>query len=981
MSHKLSCSVSQDGIHIRLSERTLFAGARIKPFEDWSAHLPKHIMRALRALLETGGARVDGDALFLDHALAATLPSGLAEQLGLPPLGGFSLALTFFGRIEGKESVIQMRWSDANYSASRAQRTGAFLRIGQQTGRLSKQLYRLAEAIDRFNATPADPIEARVAAWAPIQTALSQAAGQEIAADAYMKSLTFYQAGAFALDIVEGADGPDFFPILMSRENLASLEDDAPAAEIAEEGETGTQADLLDASDALLPTALQKRFTESFSAGSSRTHDAHVLGSNTFVVIDPGLKIALDVVRAKRRAPVSEKRAFIRNPRPAIVDALSAAGQGAASLFIETKQYSDRVEGLGVWTEIRAAPSKDSTNWLPEQFPAEPRDIETLVNEENFDDFCAAVSLAHAADQQSVVFGDAKFLLADAQALINKRKSTPAPARTAALKGEGEETTRIGLVIKNNIDNVEYEIPRKPRTAFIPTAFPYSLLSSNSPKQHQLEGFDWLIESWTKGWPGVLLADDMGLGKTYQALAFLVWARANQRARGERYPTQPSLGPQLVVAPTALLRNWMAEAQTHLADDGLGAPLVAFGAGLKQIKTPKDAGWIEENALDLDRLRAAGWILTTYETLADHHRAFARVPYSVVVFDEIQKIKEPGSINARSSKTINADFVLGLTGTPIENRIEDVWAIFDRIAPGFLGALRQFSSRYGDTGADRLKELKAMLDQPSAELPAPMLRRLKDRARDGLPEKHVNTYRETMPPGQAQAYGKVVSDARAATGARGKMLEILHRMRGVSLHPERAAVDTSDMRSVEAWINGSARLKQGIHTLGDIKRKKEKALVFIEDLLVQEGFAEAAGMIFDLDRRPAIINGGVPGAQRQDIVDRFQRSPPGFDLLVLSPKAAGIGLTITAANHILHLSRWWNPAVEDQCNDRAYRIGARKDVFIHIPLAIHPEIADQSFDVKLHNLLERKRALSRDMLKPPESADDVTALFEGVAGR
>jgi hypothetical protein len=980
MSHKLSCSISQDGVHIRLSEKTLFAGARIKPFEDWPAHLPKHVMRTLRALLETEGARIDGDALFLGHALAATLPSGLAEQIGLPPLGGFSLALTFFGRIDRKEGAIQTRWSDANYSASRAQRTGAFLRIGQQTGRLSKQLYQLAEAIDRFNATPADPIDARVAAWAPIQTALSQAAGQEIAADAYMKSLTFYQAGAFALDIVEGADGPDFFPILMSRESLASLEDDAPTADIAEEGETGTHADLLDASDALLPTALQKHFTESFSAGSSRTRDAYVLGSNTFVVIDPGLKIALDVVRAKRRAPVGEKRAFIRNPRPTIVDALSAAGQGAASLFIETKQYSDRVEGLGVWTEIRAAPTRDSTNWLSEQFPAEPKDIETLVDEENFGDFCAAVSLAREADQQSVVFGDARIPLADAQALVDKRRST-APARAATQKGEGDEKTRIGLVIKNNIDSVEYEISRKPRTALIPTAFPYSLLSSNSPKEHQLEGFDWLLDSWTKGWPGVLLADDMGLGKTYQALAFLAWARANQRARGERYPTEPSLGPQLVVAPTALLRNWMAEAQTHLADDGLGNPLVAFGSGLKQIRLPKGSDWTEENALDLDRLRAADWILTTYETLADHHRAFARVPYSVVVFDEIQKIKEPGSINARSSKTINADFVLGLTGTPIENRIEDIWAIFDRIAPGFFGSLRDFSNRYGDTDADRLKELKAMLDQPRAQLPAPMLRRLKDRARDGLPQKHIKTYRETMPPAQAQAYGRVVGDARAATGARGKMLEILHRMRGVSLHPERAAVDTSDMRSVEAWINGSARLKQGTQTLREIRHKKEKALVFIEDLLVQEAFAEAAGMIFDLDRRPAIINGGVPGAHRQGIVDRFQRSPPGFDLLVLSPKAAGVGLTITAANHVLHLSRWWNPAVEDQCNDRAYRIGARRDVFIHIPLAVHPEFADHSFDVKLHNLLERKRALSRDMLRPPESADDVTALFEGVAGR
>lgn len=139
-------------------------------------------------------------------------------------------------------------------------------------------------------------------------------------------------------------------------------------------------------------------------------------------------------------------------------------------------------------------------------------------------------------------------------------------------------------------------------------------------------------------------------------------------------------------------------------------------------------------------------------------------------------------------------------------------------------------------------------------------------------------------------------------------------------------------------------------------------------------------MVFDLPKTPAIINGSVAGGDRQNIVDRFQEGPPGFDLLVLSPKAAGVGLTITAANHVLHLSRWWNPAVEDQCNDRAYRIGATRDVIVHIPLAIHPDYGDQSFDVKLNSLLDRKRALSRDMLCAPESDSDVGTLFGGVTG-
>jgi SNF2 family DNA or RNA helicase len=131
---------------------------------------------------------------------------------------------------------------------------------------------------------------------------------------------------------------------------------------------------------------------------------------------------------------------------------------------------------------------------------------------------------------------------------------------------------------------------------------------------------------------------------------------------------------------------------------------------------------------------------------------------------------------------------------------------------------------------------------------------------------------------------------------------------------------------------------------------------------------------------PVVINGATPGAKRQDIVDRFQNGPPGFNLMVLSPKAAGVGLTITAANHVIHLSRWWNPAVEDQCNDRVYRIGQSKAVTVHVPMAVHPTLGDRSFDINLDKLLSGKRALSRHMLAPPVGEADVGLLFEQAVG-
>lgn len=238
-----------------------------------------------------------------------------------------------------------------------------------------------------------------------------------------------------------------------------------------------------------------------------------------------------------------------------------------------------------------------------------------------------------------------------------------------------------------------------------------------------------------------------------------------------------------------------------------------------------------------------------------------------------------------------------------------------------------------------------------------------------------------MPAPQSEAYAEVVRAAKAGARSKGDMLRALHSLRGISLHPNGAdGVDPYDARSRTAWIESSARVQQTLSILDKIRRQGEKALVFIEDRAVQSVFAAVVAAHFELPAEPDIINGETSGDRRQQIVDRFQSLPPGFAVLVLSPKAAGVGLTITAANHVIHLSRWWNPAVEDQCNDRVYRIGQEKPVYIHVPLAIHPAYGEASFDLKLDDLLERKRTLGRDMLMPPVSDRDATSLYaEAVA--
>ncbi|MBV1700624.1 MAG: DEAD/DEAH box helicase [Hyphomicrobiales bacterium] len=977
MAFTFTTKPTDEAALVVLTEKSLLKSPRIVPHQGWASVIGKSANRVLNALLDDGALRWQGDALFVPHETATKIPGALAEKIGFPSLAATSLSMRMDGRFDSLDAQIRINWSDGQHRSISPRRVGAFLVVGGKPMLLSAIYYELVDAVERFNNTNAS-IDARITAWVPIQDLLASKFGQSIKADGFVRTLTFYQAGAFSLDVVQGSNGPDFKPVLMSKSKAPSLEDEAPAVEVTngeDIAETSSSALRDQSADALLPPALQRRFEEVISP-EGPTRDAYVLGRNVFVVLPPEMKTALDIVQIKRRASAEERHQFLRNPRAAINDALSSAGIESSQLFVETAQYSDRVEGLGVWEKIDRLQAPGKISWLPESFPNQKAPPPDIITPSNVEEAELALKKARAEGRESVNFAgvdtpleifDAAILRVVADKSIGEKESPKSHQSSPE-----EAPQKIGLVVKSNIAGVEYNIPLRERTAFVAGDFPHERMGKNKPKKHQTVGFNWLVEAWLKGWPGVLLADDMGLGKTYQALAFLAWIKANLEARGRHYPTEAALGPILVVAPTALLKNWRAEAQIHLSPDSLGDPVEAFGSNLKKLKRSKDN---PEEALDIEMLRQASWILTTYETMADYHRALARIAYSVVVFDEIQKIKEPGSINTRSAKTLNADFVLGLTGTPVENKIEDLWSIFDRIAPGFLGSLRGFSKAYGGEDATALKQLKATLDQPSQAVPAPMLRRMKDKARDGLPEKYIKHYPTEMPPEQAIAYTKIVESARGET-SRQSMLETIHKMRGVSLHPERAdGVDTSNLVSIRKWIGKSARLTRATEILKDIEIAGEKVIVFVEDLAVQSAFAEGIAALFDLPRVPAIINGGIAGEKRQEIVEKFQKSGPGFSLLVLSPKAAGVGLTITAANHVIHLSRWWNPAVEDQCNDRAYRIGATRDVYVHIPMAIHPKLGEDSFDEKLDLLLARKRTLSRDMLAPPESNEDLASLY------
>jgi SNF2 family DNA or RNA helicase len=365
-------------------------------------------------------------------------------------------------------------------------------------------------------------------------------------------------------------------------------------------------------------------------------------------------------------------------------------------------------------------------------------------------------------------------------------------------------------------------------------------------------------------------------------------------------------------------------------------------------------------------------VLTTYETLRDYDRDFGEVSFCCLLFDEAQKIKTPGVRVTDAAKAMNAEFRVAMTGTPVENRLADLWCITDAVHPAFLGDLRSFSASYErDLDAQRLQLLKSYLDVWHGGRPPLLLRRLKEDRLPDLPKPIERISEAAMRGEQLLQYEAAIEDARRVKKS-GAILESLQRIRAISLCPDGEFVSDDEL------IESSARIRTAFDILDTIASRGERVLIFLDDLDLQARLAGVIQRRYRLPAPPMIINGRVDGATRQARVDRFQVGPDEFEAMILSPRAGGVGLTLTRANHVIHLSRWWNPAVEDQCTGRVVRIGQVRDVEVHLPIAVLLD-GKPSFDQNLHALLLRKRRLMRDALLPPNATEaDRSQLFEAT---
>ena len=460
----------------------------------------------------------------------------------------------------------------------------------------------------------------------------------------------------------------------------------------------------------------------------------------------------------------------------------------------------------------------------------------------------------------------------------------------------------------------------------------------------------------------------------------------------EWHHTKSSAGaPYLIVAPIALLENWRAE-YPKFFDSGSLDFITLYGKELQTFKREIDYETPEiesaerfpelhrrRGALDVDRLRIAKLVLTTYETVRDFQLDLGLIPWAAVVIDEAQRIKTPGTLVTNALKALKTDFRLALTGTPVENSLMDLWCITDFVAPGYLDSAKNFNRDYCRPLKDPDTNIRALGDKIRKRIGVHFKRRLKTDILHDLPQKHIHVEacQREMPSRQAERYLAALQSVKGSesTGAqsRNHILRVLHQLRDISDHPLLADSQWEQVPTSEL-IGQSAKLIVTVRLLEKIADDKEKVILFAERRKTQHLLKRVIQEHFGL-ANISIVNGETPGSvqrensmkrSRQQAVDYFQDTS-GFNAIIMSPLAAGVGLNITEANHVIHYSRWWNPAKEDQASDRVYRIGQTRPVHIYLPMATHPEF--RTFDVILHELLERKRQLSQGTLFPTEKAE------------
>ncbi len=695
-------------------------------------------------------------------------------------------------------------------------------------------------------------------------------------------------------------------------------------------------------------------------------------GGTTRVIIDQKQKEELTQVKLKRK---------IYDPK-SIEEIVQSPENFFDDNIIDLAYFSERVREIGIYKpKFYPFVCPYKSEWIPGFV------IRDKVHGDKKIHFKSPIELAEFETEKKIAEKEGKpdFIYKDEQVSIEDANKFIAIARKQfanpkeAIGKESSSNSDEVLIIKENADLLEYI-----ENNVIPESFQHSfsnidnLVPQIKLKDHQIEGVAWLQSLYREKLNGCLLADDMGLGKTLQLLYFLEWHAQNVHQDK----------PYLIVAPVSILENWQSEYQKFFTPTNLEL-IFLYGSSRVGREFSKQA---------VSELQQKQIILTNYESLRAYQMNLCAVDYAIVVLDEAQKIKTPGTLVTNVSKALKADFKIAMTGTPVENTLVDLWCIMDFSVPGLLGNARDFAKNYQKPLSKEDTDVYALGEQLREQIGVFIKRRLKQDVAKDLPQKRLKVISRTMPEAQFERYSVEIelakNEALEGIEKRNQILKSLWAIRDISDHP--FLVDNQiRLYSTAELISSSAKLQVLIEILNDVKSRDEKAIIFADRKETQKMLQKVIYETFEISP-PSIINGDTPSLKqkensnklsRQQTIDRFQKED-GFNVIIMSQLAAGVGLNIVGANHVIHFTRHWNPAKEEQATDRAYRIGQKRDVTVYYPMAVFPDSfqnengeKQKSFDLILDLLLTRKKSLASSTLFPTEQSevrpDDI---FEDVVG-
>ena len=649
-------------------------------------------------------------------------------------------------------------------------------------------------------------------------------------------------------------------------------------------------------------------------------------------------------------------------------------------------RYAARVENIGVERPYYSpfiAKKKEDEGWFPENVvpviswipDGDSEPIAVPITEDAEEQLRGKIEAAKKAGKDSfdlpgfdkpVPVKEAEFILGTfEEAFADIRKGTFDPGRERNQTQRRHE--RLSLIARANIQSIDYEEARRDILISLPgePEVPRALKATVRLKDHQRTGLAWLQHLYRKSpdhCRGAVLADDMGLGKTLQLLMLIAWAHEGDS----------DLPPALVVAPLSLLENWDEESKNFF---NLGALpiLTAYGNKLASLRIPRASIDAQLQSENLVKFLKPGWrgdakiVLTTYETLRDLEFSFAAEKWSIMVCDEAQKIKNPNALVTRAAKKQNVAFKIACTGTPVENTLADLWCLFDFVQAALLGALNDFGRRYRRPIEAETDEEKARVEELREKIRPQILRRMKEDVAKDLPKKTSVPVRLPLSGHQRSLYSHAIQLFKKRNDPAARVpfknhLGLLHYLRLICTDPRRYGFDVFVPEPLAEYRLRAPKLAWLLQTLESIRAQQEKAIIFCEFRTIQRMLQHYVREVFGYS--PDIINGDTTvsagnNASRQKRIKAFQEKV-GFGVIILSPVAVGFGVNVQKANHVIHYTRTWNPAKEDQATDRAYRIGQEREVFVYCPVVYADDFT--TFDVKLDELLERKRTLARDML-------------------